>query len=96
MECGCQSNACSIDDYDGPEFFDVSWCTARKEHICLECRKTIKPGDKYEYTAGKWDGEFETFKTCKPCVAIWNEYFCGCRIYGDLNVMVYELLGVEL
>ena len=70
-------------DCESPEFITVTTPTARKEHRCCECRGPIKPGEKYENAAGKWDGEFQTFKTCLTCETIRDEYCCGVP-YGAL------------
>jgi RNase P subunit RPR2 len=69
---------------------------ARKEYKCYECGKIIKPGERYEYTVGVWDGDLSVFRTCAPCAAIWEEYFCGCRVFGELATYVSEDLGAEL
>jgi hypothetical protein len=59
MSCSC--------DYEAPEFYARHERTARKEHRCCECGKTITPGDAYTVAAGKWEGYFDTFKTCERC-----------------------------
>jgi len=51
---------------------------ARKEHVCDECRETIKAGETYEHVTGCWDGEWATFKTCWFCLRIREDFFpCG-------------------
>lgn len=40
--------------------------TARKSHVCCECRKPIPPGVRYVRTSGIWDTA-RTFKTCVRC-----------------------------
>lgn len=40
---------------------------ARKEHICIECRKPIKKGQQYWYFEGVYAGKWESFKTCLRC-----------------------------
>ncbi len=55
--------------------------TARKEHKCCECGKTIKTGEKYSYFVGLWGDDyyygcgdqFNTFKTCLECEKDWGE-----------------------
>ncbi|WP_115086254.1 hypothetical protein [Pseudomonas wadenswilerensis] len=41
---------------------------ARKRHSCCECRGHIEPGHKYQLTAGCWEGDMSSFKTCLACV----------------------------
>lgn len=41
--------------------------TAKKEHKCEECWRTIHPGEKYERLAGKWEGSFWNMKSCVHC-----------------------------
>jgi len=94
MECGCSDTYCDYED--GPECFVEENRKARKEHICCECRRIIKKNEEYEYVRGKWEGGFSTFKTCKQCAAIANDYLCGCRIYGNLRDDIWDRLGVDI
>lgn len=57
---------------------------ARKQHICVECGRTIQKGEKYEVVSGLWDGEFSTFKTCSDCLCVREEFFCDGYIYGTI------------
>lgn len=63
-------------DENLPAFCDERIVTARREHRCCECRETIQPGTDYEYVAGKWDGRFDSFKTCLLCVEIRRAFAC--------------------
>ena len=77
---------CMIDgDYEwGP---GVSWRkkpTARKEHLCGECRLPIEPGETYERVEGVWEGDWQTFKTCATCVEVRNRFYCGSYIFGEV------------
>jgi len=75
MNCACSAG----DNGEYPEFFNESFPVARKEHTCCECRETIPKGSKYQYVAGKWDGYFDTFKTCMGCYRVREDYFSsGC------------------
>lgn len=68
-----------------PEFYEAAYHTARKEHICGECRRVIAKGSRYEYASGKFDGDFFAFKTCLDCEAIRNAFNCGSAIlHGEL------------
>lgn len=58
---------CEWGEGEMPEWAHSHMRTARKAHVCCECRGPIKVGSRFEYTSGKWDGHFETFKTCGYC-----------------------------
>lgn len=76
---------CIVDyDLDGPEFYVITTPTARKPHTCRECGDKIEPGAKYERTAGKWEGEMDTIKTCSPCAEIRKALFRSWE-YGALR-----------
>lgn len=49
---------------------------ARKEHRCEECHEVIKPGDRYEFVSGIWDGWPSALKTCLSCVEIRDHFAC--------------------
>lgn len=56
MSCDCEI----------PKFFDSYEPVARKDHVCSECRGTIKKGEKYHRVTGLWD-DFASFKICPEC-----------------------------
>lgn len=76
-------------DCDGepPEFYDANIVRARKPHRCCECLSEIEPGEHYEHVAGKWQGDFATFKTCIECIelreALKLECVVHCCLYED-------------
>ena len=82
-DCSC--------DYDPPEFYSVSIRLARRPHKrgCEECGQPIKVGQRYEEVAGKWDGYFDTFKTCQGCLDLrtWvkNNVPCFCWAHGNIH-----------
>lgn len=88
MDCYC--------DYDAPEFCSVRLVVARKPRKCCECRRAIAPGECYERTAGKWNGDFDTFETCGLCVAfrtyVKEHVKCFCWAYGSLHADGVETL----
>jgi len=43
---------------------------ARIRHVCEECRRTIFPGDPYEYVSGVWEGGPASYKTCARCAVL--------------------------
>lgn len=85
MECTC---TISVDHDGGPEAFKKIVRTARKEHRCDECYRTIMPGEKYEYVSGIWDGRPESYKTCLDCVSLRETFFdswCYTQVWDDFN-----------
>lgn len=88
MEC-----ACYCDDGAAPEFLSTSFHTARKQRACSECGELIRPGDKYEYVRGKWDGEFDAFHTCVGCQRLRDDMGCG---YGVLDESAWDCFGIGI
>jgi len=84
---------CSIDvDYPASVYTEKV-IKARKEHVCGECRETIKKGEKYERVKGLWDGYWGTFNTCVPCMRIRNHYCPNGFEFGSLVEIIYDCLG---
>lgn len=86
---------CSAEGYDGPEVFREEHPTARKTYRCYECGGEIKPGQKYHKETGLWEGRWETFRICKPCVGIRRKYCPRGYIYGNLVETIGECLGFD-
>lgn len=88
-------DACSC-DYDPPEFCHNEVRKARKPHKCYECRVTIEPGERYEHTRGKWEGDISTFDTCALCLELrqWAKISvpCFCWYYGDLHENIRDMV----
>jgi len=76
-------------DYDPPEFFHQEERKARKAYKCEECRCDILPGEKYVYSAGKWEGTMDQFRWCLNCKRAQQEFVhnseCGCWAFGNLQ-----------
>lgn len=73
---------CSVcigtDDYAASGFAQTALRTARRKHVCCECRRVIDPGEQYEIiVVGKWEGTIAQFKTCSECREIRNVFTCG-------------------
>lgn len=87
---------CYCDFEEGPEIYRADRIIARITHRCDECHTLILPGDRYENVAGKWEGRFETFKTCAHCLsvrdAMWSRLPCFCFSHGGLSESVQEWL----
>ncbi len=82
MDCGVCLYSGDADGFS--EFFDVTFPVARKSHKCSECGRKIVPGEKYEYTRGKFDGDFWQEKTCLICAEIADAFYCDGRMYGGM------------
>ena len=86
-----------------PACFSETYRTARKLHVCCECRQEIKPGERYRYTSAIWIDKPEAFKQCGTCAAIFDtsidlakehNYFPDeYPSYGDLSGFVIEYLN---
>ena len=79
-DCGC------IGGWDGPEAicYLERVVVARKPHTCVECRRVIAPGHRYERITGLWDGKWDTFRMCLACSEISHLLSCGGRVFGIL------------
>lgn len=85
------------DDSDGAEFFDETNPKARKQYRCEECGGFINPGESYEKVAGKWDGNFMTFRTCDFCAEVRAVFSCQDSIgYGELWNLMNEVAFPKL
>lgn len=68
------------DDLDYPEFYNTSTPTAKRRHRCDECGSFIPIGEKHRYTVGKWDGEFQSFRShfaCQDLREFITDVICG-------------------
>jgi hypothetical protein len=91
MGCAC---VCSVVDY-GPDIYRSKTVNARKQHTCCECGEKIRPGEEYEYASGLWEGSWEHYKTCGPCVLIRSDVCCHSWIFGELRSTIWEELGFD-
>ena len=90
MEISCD---CDYFDYDPPEFYEEATRTARKLHECCECEQKIKPGQKYVHSAGAWQGQFATYRTCIPCARMRRDF---CAPFCGLRDIIWEKLGIDI
>ena len=77
-------------DYEPAEYFSKrSVKAARKAHVCDECSKPIRPGEPYEYLAGKWDGWHGQFRICRHCQSLleWALISVPCFCWGYGNML---------
>ena len=54
-ECGVCIGGYDCDGY--PDFSELEWPKARKDHRCVDCCQTIPKGTVYQRWSGKFDGE---------------------------------------
>lgn len=68
------------------DFWVSKMKTARKHHVCGECRKNIDPGTKYESLSYVFDGSFHHEKKCTICAEIRDAFLeDGCAYApGDM------------
>ena len=84
--------SCYCDD-ESPSFFNQRIVKTKKSHKCIECGHRIQPGEEYEYTVGKWEGDFSSFATCIPCADLREALNdVGCIRFGELNEEYYAYL----
>lgn len=73
------TSCCYVETCDGdrPEVYAQDEVTARKPHKCCECGAEIPKGERYERFKGKWEGEWEEYRTCLGCVECRDAFSCG-------------------
>ncbi len=89
---------CGCEDGESPEFCRWTKPRARKEHECRECRRTIAVGERYELIVGKWDGEFDSLRTCLRCEAVRDAFaeVEGCHPpIGTLREEIHECIWLN-
>lgn len=66
--------------------------TARKEHTCHECFRTIRAGESYRNESYTFDGTAVTHKTCRHCDVVrdWLNGECGGFLYGGIEEDIQE------
>jgi hypothetical protein len=82
---------CAV-DWDEPRFYSTVERKARKLHSCDECRRTINPGENYQYAVGLWETKLSQFKTCRFCKVAqdWLLKECGIFLHGGLDEEIEE------
>jgi hypothetical protein len=76
---------CRIDG-EAAECYSVTRRTARKEHKCGECRRTILAGEPYDYHSFVYEGEGGNHSVCTHCAVLteWIVRECGGTVTGEL------------
>ena len=96
MDFGCVCVSVSDYDYDQPELYKDKIVKARKEHKCCECGERIAIGERHEHAKGKWDGNWDSYRTCLFCTKLRAELCCfGGWIFGELRELVWEVYGLD-
>jgi len=75
------------------EFVQKTTVRAAKEHKCCECGNPILVGQEHEMVKGKWDGFWESYRTCRICAAVRADFFHS-YIYGMLWDMMEQTYGL--
>lgn len=84
---------CSCYDGESPQLYVARLIRARKQHRCVECYRTIEPGEQYENVRGLWDSVWKTYKTCLGCYRI-REHLCSSGwIFGQVASIVADCVG---
>lgn len=80
-------------DCELPSCFTQKIRVARKSHKCCECGSGIVKGERYEYSSGIWDSIPDSYKTCKSCADLRDDYIdkCGDQVgFGYLRESISE------
>ena len=88
MKCCCST----VDVEQSVEVFTEAKRTARKRHICGECREPILPKQKYWSETGLWEDTWHTFRTCLICHKIREDFCCGFT-YGSVHAEIKECMN---
>lgn len=73
MSCQCVISC----DGDTTDTIHDEIRTARKDHRCCECRRTIAKRERYEDYFGKFDGDLCHYRTCMTCVEVRRFFSCN-------------------
>jgi len=67
----------SNDGENGPEVFSYHVRKACKPYKCCECGDVIAAGESHEYASGRWEGDWNSHRTCLGCVDVRDAFSCG-------------------
>ncbi len=84
---------CSIECDDVSELDRSDIHKARMAHLCGECGRTIKIGERYEVYTIYRDMEFSRHKTCLGCMRIRDHLCRHGWIFGGVAGQVEECVG---
>lgn len=84
---------CMVEDVDGySTVLRDRHYVARSAHKCSECRRIIRPGERYRLESLVFEKQFSTHKTCVHC-SVMREWLCeNCSgfCYGDIFEDIWE------
>jgi hypothetical protein len=83
---------CLIDDGDEPyHVYNESHHTARKDHRCSECGRTIARGETYVRVKAHGD-RWDTWRTCSHChvAQTWLHQQCRGFLHGCVEEDIHE------
>lgn len=83
---------CMIDDVDPVTLLAREYRTAKKEHECAECRRTIRAKETYLSERFVFEGDFTNYKICSHCEVArkWLMAECGGTVYGGVAEDIRE------
>ncbi len=83
---------CRADGGDTPTICRTKKVQARKPHRCAECRRTIEPGETYEYTFMVFEGSGDSYRVCAQCLVAcrWLARNCGGYLFHEVREEIEE------
>ena len=94
MECSCNIDV-GVDEFGTNLFSKI--VTARKTHVCSECREQITIGQKYLIEKIIYGGNFNVYKTCLDCKAVRDIFFFDGywyeMLWENLEDFIHESYG---
>lgn len=84
-------DACICHDVDDRvTVISLTTPVARKPHKCCECGHTINPGKRYERQSTLFDGHFDVYKTCIPCMNVRDSMLTCGYYFGHVWEDIHE------
>lgn len=79
-----------------PDVYTEKMVMARKEHVCCECGDKIATGEIYQRAWGIWRSGPATYKTCRLCAKIRDDFCQEGWCFETLREALWECLELEL
>lgn len=71
---------------DSPAPWTEAIRRARKPHPCDVCAETIRPGERYHFSSGCWDGNWNAYRHCLRC---WRMFeIVNRRAEGEADLLL--------
>ena len=90
--CDC---SCDLDGVERPHLWSEKMRVARVPHTCCECRREIRPGERYEHARGLYGDRWDSYATCLGCHHLRRAYCPNGWVYGELHVAVEDCIGID-